>query len=84
MVVWALPAHTARATRALKGWIIGLVAINLVVSVAIIFLLSTRVHRALQAFLAQMQRVQRGALSGSWQPDSADEFLDFGERGQPH
>jgi class 3 adenylate cyclase len=62
----------------LGGWIIALVTINVAVSVAIIALLSTRVHRAMRAFLGQMRRVQGGDLSGAWRPDSTDEFLDLG------
>jgi class 3 adenylate cyclase len=63
---------------ALGGWIIGLVAISTIVSVAIIALLSTRVHRSMRALLGQMHRVQQGDLSGAWRPDSTDEFLDLG------
>jgi class 3 adenylate cyclase len=65
-------------TGSLGEWIIGLVAINAVVSVAIIALLSTRVHRSMHTFLIQMRRVQDGDLSGAWRPDSTDEFLDLG------
>jgi len=63
---------------ALGGWIIGLIVINTAVSVAIIMLLSTHVHRALHALLAQMRLVQEGDLSGAWRPDSTDEFLELG------
>jgi class 3 adenylate cyclase len=62
----------------LGAWIIWLVAINIAVSVAIIALLSTRVHRSMHVLLAQMRRVQSGDLSGEWSPDSTDEFLDLG------
>jgi class 3 adenylate cyclase len=71
-------ARDAEVTGSLGEWIIGLVAINAVVSGAIIALLSTRVHRSMRAFLIQMRRVQDGDLSGTWRPDSPDEFLDLG------
>lgn len=71
-------AQDAEVSGSLGGWIIALVAINAVVSVTIIALLSMRVHRAMRAFLAQMYRVQGGDLSGAWHLDSTDEFLDLG------
>jgi class 3 adenylate cyclase len=73
IMVWGV-----EISGALGEWIIGLVAISAIVSVAIIALLSTRVHRSMRALLGQMHRVQQGDLSGAWRPDSTDEFLDLG------
>lgn len=58
-------------------WISLLVAINAVVSIAIIALLSMRMHRSMQELLEEMRRVQAGDLSGQWSPHSTDEFLDL-------
>jgi adenylate cyclase len=58
-------------------WISLLVVINAVVSIAIVALLSMRMHRSMQELLEEMARVQAGDLSGQWSPHSTDEFLDL-------
>jgi class 3 adenylate cyclase len=59
------------------AWISLLVVINAVVSIAIVALLSMRMHRSIQELLEEMERVQAGDLSGQWSPHSTDEFLDL-------
>jgi adenylate cyclase len=58
-------------------WISLLIVINAVVSIAIVALLSMRMHRSMQELLDEMGRVQAGDLSGQWSPHSTDEFLDL-------
>jgi class 3 adenylate cyclase len=62
---------------AIGVWISLLVVINAVVSIAIVALLSMRMHRSMQELLEEMERVQAGDLSGQWSPHSTDEFLDL-------
>ncbi len=58
-------------------WIALLIGINAFVSLAIVALMSMRMHRSLQELLEEMARVQAGDLSGQWSPHSTDEFLDL-------
>jgi adenylate cyclase len=58
-------------------WISLLIGINALVSLAIVALMSMRMHRARQELLEEMARVQAGDLSGQWNPHSTDEFLDL-------
>jgi class 3 adenylate cyclase len=67
----------AGSLSAIGMWITLLVVINAVVSIAIVALLSIRMHRSMQELLEEMARVQAGDLSGQWSPHSTDEFLDL-------
>ncbi len=62
---------------AIGVWISLLIGINALVSLAIVALLSMRMHRSLQELLGEMARVQAGDLSSQWSPHSTDEFLDL-------
>jgi class 3 adenylate cyclase len=58
-------------------WISLLIGINALVSLALVALLSMRMHRSLKELLDEMAHVQAGDLSGQWSPHSTDEFLDL-------
>lgn len=64
--------------RTLGPWIALLILFNAVISIAIVTLMSRRVHTSLQELLDKMQRILRGDLSQHWSPHTTDEFLDLG------
>ena len=45
---------------------------------AIVTLMSQRIHEAMHALLHTMQQILQGDLSGHWSPRTTDEFLDLG------
>ncbi|MBI3302786.1 MAG: hypothetical protein HYZ72_12040 [Deltaproteobacteria bacterium] len=65
------------STATIGIWIALLVVLNALVSIAIVALLSIRMHRSMHELLTEMARVQAGDLSGQWSPHSTDEFLDL-------
>jgi class 3 adenylate cyclase len=67
----------AGSLSAIGIWIALLVGINAAVSIAIVALMSIRMHGSMQELLEEMARVQAGDLSGQWSPHSTDEFLDL-------
>jgi class 3 adenylate cyclase len=68
----------ARVFGTLGPWIAFLIALNAVVSVAIVTLTSQRIRRSMRDLLVKMQRILDGDLSEPWSPRSTDEFFDLG------
>jgi len=66
------------ARHSLGPWIVYLIVLNTGVSVAIVTLMSQRIHEAMHALLHTMQQILQGDLSGHWSPRTTDEFLDLG------
>ena len=66
------------AWRSLGRWIVCLIVLNAGVSVALVTLMSQRVHEAMHALLRTMQHILQGDLSVHWSPRTTDEFLDLG------
>ena len=66
------------AWRSLGPWIACLIILNAGVSVALVTLMSQRVHGAMHALLRTMQHILQGDLTVHWSPRTTDEFLDLG------
>lgn len=73
-----LPAPPLETMAALGPWLLCLISLNTLVGVAIVTLLSRRIHGAMTDLLGQMQRILNGDLSGHWSPRTTDEFFDLG------
>ena len=78
-----MAAFNPEATRvqllgAVGPWITLLILFNAAISIAIVTLMSRRVHGSMQELLGKMQRVLRGDLSQPWSPHTTDEFFDLG------
>ena len=68
----------APALGPLGRWIVGLILLSAGVNVALVSLLSRRMHKAIAALLQTMHHILEGDLSGHWSPRTTDEFLDLG------
>lgn len=78
--ITAMGEHVARTIllASLAPWLTLLLLLNTGISIAIVTLLSRRVHNAMVGLLRRMQQVLSGDLSGFWSPYSTDEFFDLG------
>lgn len=75
----ALDLSTASLPLSFLGrWIVCLILLNAGVNVAIVLLLSRRIHTAIGALLRTMRQILNGDLSGHWSPRTTDEFVDLG------
>jgi class 3 adenylate cyclase len=72
------PMAPSGAWRSLGRWIACLIILNAGVSVALVTLMSQRVHGAMHALLRTMQHILQGDLAVHWSPRTTDEFLDLG------
>jgi class 3 adenylate cyclase len=63
---------------ALGPWIVCLILLSAGVTIAIVTLMSRRVHSAMTDLLEKMRQVLEGDLSGHWSPRTTDEFFDLG------
>jgi adenylate cyclase len=62
----------------LGRWMLCLIVLNTGVSVALVTLMSQRVHEGMKALLRPMQQILPGDLAGHWSQHTTDEFLELG------
>ncbi len=67
-----------QAATTLWLWMLCLILLNTIISVAIVLLMSRQIRRSMSELLGKMGRILEGDLSDHWQPRTTDEFLDLG------